>query len=524
MKFSPLRFQSYRQGALHSTILNVISRGLGFVVNLVIAYHFGTGEAVGVYFFCLSTVFTVGLFLGMVNASVLIPESMMIAECHGETQSQAFLNVFLVGYAWLGLALMLALQYYPVELLLLLSRFDRELLEAHAGIVKQTTMLLPLVMLSAFLMEVLNSRRFFTVGILANLTNGLFVLAFILLFRESLGVGSIAIGMIIGYLFQVSGALVIMKRLLNWRFRLGCQHHRSQVWKDISFAQFGNICTAYVSYLPIFLLSHHSATLVAALTFGVGLSALPNTIISDQVSAVTGIKLNTLVSLERWGEANEVFIRSSHFMVFILVPICIFSSIYAEQLVSIIYGRGYFDLEAISNTSAFLRFLVCSVPLVAINSIVSKLFIAARKIREAVWYQIVLNVFMALAILLSVELAGPLTYPIGLLFVYGLNSIFCYYLIRFYFPAIQYGHLAKKALTTILLDMVLVIPIYWAQTNYISYNGYFGIFLSGAVYGIVIISLNHYFRLNEDFRELIIKFLVGCKSPFFAITTWLKEN
>lgn len=500
MRLSPLRFQSYRQGALYSTILNVISRGLGFVVHLVIAYHFGTGEAVGVYFYCLSAVFTVGLFLGMVNASVLIPESMRIAEQYGEMQSQAFLNVFLLGYTGMGLALMMILQLYPVDLLLLLSRFNRALLEAHAGIVMHTTMLLPFVMLSTFLMEILNSRRFFTVGMLANLISGLCVLIFIGLFRETLGVRGIAIGMLVGYLLQVIGALLMMMKLLDWRFRPSWQHHGSQVWKDILFAQTGNICTVFVSYLPFFLLSNFSSVMIAALSFGMALSAMPTTLLTDQISTVVGIKLNTLLSRDQHDEVDQAFRRACHFLLFLLVPVSLFCALHAEILVSLIYGRGAFDAESVRTSADFFRLLVLIPPFIAVNTMVSRLFMGARMVRQGVWYQILINGLMAVSIFMAVHFAGPYGYPVGLLVTYVLNLFFGYVLVKYYFPEVSYlgvvGYFVKMLVVCGLLLFIVTMV-----ARRIPATGVTVVLLTNLLaYGGGLLALNHWLHLNDDLK------------------------
>lgn len=510
MSFSLLRVQTYRQGALYSTILNVISRGLGFVVNLVIAYHFGTGEAVGVYFYCVSAVFTVGLFLGMVNTSVLIPESMRIAEQYGEIQSQAFLNVFLLGYTGLGLVLMMVLQIYPVELLLFLSRFDRALLEAHAAIVMQTTMLLPLVMLSTFLMEILNSRRFFTVGMLANLMNGLCVLIFISLFRETLGVRCIAIGMLIGYLFQVIGALLLMKMFLDWRFRPGWQHHGRQVWNDILFAQSGNILTVFVNYLPFFLLSNFSPAMIAALSFGMALSAVPTTLLTDQISAVAGIKLNTLLSRDQYDEVNQAFQRTCRFLLMLLVPACLFCALHAESLVSLIYGRGAFDPESVRASADFFRLLVLIPPFIAVNSLVSRLFMGARILHKWVWYQIFINLFMAALIFMAVHFAGPHGYPPSVLATYVFNLFLGYTLMKHYFPQISYlgvvGYFAKILIICGLLLLFVTMAVRWIPVT----GATVVMLINLLAFGGGLLALNHWLHLNEDLKfglhELAVRF------------------
>ena len=489
-------------------MLNVISRGLGFVVNLIIAYHFGTTEAIGVYFYCLSAVFTVGLFLGMVNASVLVPESMRIAERNGEMQSQAFLNVFLLGYAGLGLAFMLVLQFYPVELLLLLSRFDRALLEVHADVVVQTTLLLPLVMLSAFLVEVLNSRRFFTAGMLANLTSGLCVLVFIVLFRETLGVRSIAMGMLVGYLLQVGGALAMMRRLLQWRFRLGWQHHRRQIWEDLMFAQIGNLSTVFVNYLPFFLISNFSPAMIAALSFGMALAAMPNTLLTDQVSSVVGIKLNVLLSTEQQDEVNGVFQRACNFLLFLLIPGCLFCALHAERLVSLVYGRGAFDVESVRASADFFRLLVLMPPFIAVNSLVSRLFMGARMVRQGVWYQIFINGLMASSIFVAVHLAGPYGYPAGLLVTYALNMFFGYALVKRYFPQVFYLGVV------IYLGKVLVVCgiLLWAVTMLVDWvpsaSASLMLLTNFVAYGGGLLALNHWLHLNDDLK-VTLQELVG---------------
>ena len=480
----------------------------------MIAFHFGTEEAVGVYFYCLTAVFTVGLFLGMVNASVLIPESMRISESQGELHSQAFLNVFLLGYAFLGISIALLLQVYPVDLFLFLSRFDRTFLENHTGVVMITTLLLPLVMISAFLVEVLNSRQFFTVAMLANLTSGFCVLVFILLFQKSIGVQSIALGMLIGYLVQVGGALLLMRLLLHWSFRLSWKYHKLQVWKDLLFAQLGNLSTVFVNYLPFFLLSDFSPVLIAALSYGISLAAMPNALLTDQVSSVAAIKLNKLLLNDQKSDVDKIYKRTCHFLLFLLVPGCLFLSLNADQIVTLVYGRGAFNAESIRDATEFFRLLILLPPFIAVNSINSRLFMGARLVRQGVWYQLFINGLMAVSIVVAVQLLGPYGYPIGLLITYLLNLCSGYVLLKRYFPGVDYVVVASYFVKMLFVGGLLS-SLVIAAAAAIPFGNETLILLSQFVaYGCCLFVLNHWLHLNDDFRETLQGFLERFKSKF----------
>ncbi|MBL7757322.1 MAG: hypothetical protein JNL59_08010, partial [Chitinophagaceae bacterium] len=50
-----LKAESYKQGAIRSTLFNVAAKGLGFLNSLLIVYLFGTGAQTDIYFIIISS-------------------------------------------------------------------------------------------------------------------------------------------------------------------------------------------------------------------------------------------------------------------------------------------------------------------------------------------------------------------------------------------------------------------------------------------------------------------------------------
>lgn len=498
MKFSLLRFQSYRQGAVYSTLFNVVAKGIGFGVNIAIAYYFGTQQSVGVYFYALTTVFTVALFLGMINGAVLIPEAMHLLAKEGEHEFQRFLNPFLYIYLGFGLAMVLAVEARPTDFFSFFSRFDSVLIEKHLVLLRIVIGLFPFVLLSTFLVDILVSRRCFTISVLASIFNGILVLGFIVFTQDRLGVLSAATGMLAAYMIQVALLLWLLKNRLQWGFFLTWRLPEQKVFRDIAYAMTGNATSMLATYIPHFLLSGFSAGIVAALVFAQSIAAVPTTFLSDQISAVTAIKFNEQFSGNRDAEINTTFQRVTRFLLFILVPISLLISFYSNEIIAITFARGAFSEESVRDASLFLRCIVLVVPFLAVNSIISRLFMAARKIRQGFWYQIILNLLLIIIMKSYVDIWGPYSYPFAILIINLINLIMCRLLLQRYFPMINYlGTLLHMALIYIV-NGVFIYALYLQKPLWNETSGMLFFVMGVMFHGTGILLLNFLLKMNED--------------------------
>ena len=100
-----LKSESYKRGAVLSTVLNVVAKGIGFLNTLIIAFYFGANAGTDIYFYILAVALLITGTINSIDYFVLVPESMKIRERKGEQEAQKFLNFFIYSYILFGILL-----------------------------------------------------------------------------------------------------------------------------------------------------------------------------------------------------------------------------------------------------------------------------------------------------------------------------------------------------------------------------------------------------------------------------------
>ena len=497
-----LKTESYRSGIALSVGFSLLAKLIALASSLVLAALFGTSAEMDVYLYVFFAAALVTTFISALNSSVIIPEAMRLAGQESEGASRSFLNFFLYAYAALGLGISAVFLAGPEAAFGAVSRFAPALLAANSGLLYAALPLFPLMLVSGYLADLLASRKFFTVPMIAAMGNNAFVLAFVLLAYGRYGVKSALFGLSAAHAFQALALLIFMRRRLGWEFSAAARPSR-RVLGNALYAQLGNLATAVSSYVPMFLLSGFDRGTVSAMNYGRQAAEFPNNFITQQFSSVAGIKLNEVFAQRRLDEADRVLVSSLKGLFFALVPLSLFGSFYAEEIVRALFGRGAFGPEAVASASAFFRLFALLLPFYAASSLTARLFLAAQKVREAFWYQVGMNLLLAALIAGFVARFGALGYPAGLLVFYVLSLFLAGFLTARYFPGIRYwagaAYLAKVA----LLDLALLLPVWYAAARFGPENAPLRAALAAAVYFGLLAWLSVRLGVNEDFRQAV---------------------
>src|SRR6186713_549350 len=113
MSFSRLiRSESYKKGTVLSVLFNIISKGILFLLTIIIARYFGSNIKTDIYFFVFATMVLFSGFINNIDTAVLIPESMRLRQQEGEEPAAAFLNFFLLIYFIIGIMFTVLMYFF----------------------------------------------------------------------------------------------------------------------------------------------------------------------------------------------------------------------------------------------------------------------------------------------------------------------------------------------------------------------------------------------------------------------------
>ncbi len=431
-----LRIRSFRQAAFWSTAINAFSQLLSLVFSMVMAAVFGAQESTDVLYYCIGVFALLSGMFQAVNVSVLVPETMRRRHQIGELDAMAFINRFFAAFALLIAGLTAWILWNPAGTMTLISRFSAEALERNSRLVFWLLATLPLQMAAQLLLDVLVSYKFLTLPAALSCVNRILNVAFVWLFHRQLGVLSVALGMLLGFGLQVLFNLYLLKHIIQWnpfawKTRVGGSVYRNIVWTEI-----GTLAGTLAGYLPLFLFSGFSAGALTAMNYAQKLSAVPTQLLTSQISNVVGIKFNELAAKRELGDMACSFDQLCRLLVFGLMPLAFGLMLVRHEVVDILFGRGDFGPSVVAQVATLFGVLIFVLPLVAMNTMVSRYFVARQAILQALPFQLLGGLLNAGMVFLCVSRWGVIGYPVGTLFFWILYFLILAFAMPRLFPCV----------------------------------------------------------------------------------------
>ena len=408
------RIQSFKQAAFWSTAIGAFSQVLALVFGMVMAAVFGAQESTDVLYYCLGVFALLSALVQQINVSVLVPETMRRREQTGEADAMAFINRFFAAFLVITLAAAGLLLYRPAGVLTAISRFPAEVLQNHHGLVRWLVVAFPLQMVAQLLLDILVSYRFLTLPAVLSCVGRVINIGFVLAFWRRWGVESAAMGMAVGFGLQILVNIGFLARAIRWRWTVWHTRIGGTVYQNILWTELGTLAATAASYLPLFLFSGFSAGAMTALNYAQRMSRVPLDMLTSQFSSVTAVKFNELMARREEAELNVSFGRIVRVAIFLLMPLAALMALAGFDLISILFGRGKFQGEALHLAGLLFSVFVLNLPLTGFMTVLARYLVARQAIRYGVLWQIFSNGLNILVVALAVWWWGPLGYPVGL--------------------------------------------------------------------------------------------------------------
>ncbi|MFH0983535.1 MAG: hypothetical protein V2A79_18630, partial [Planctomycetota bacterium] len=138
-----------------------------------------------------------------------------------------------------------------------------------------------------------------------------------------------------------------------------------------------------------------------------------------------------------------------------------------------------------------------------INTLVARLFMAAQKIREGFWYQVVMNLLLIGLAAVALKRVGAIGYPLAQLAHGVLNIVLLYVLMRFIFPAVRYAALLADFVRMGAFNLVLAIAVVGVRALTAGWSPVASLLIGGAVFGALFVAGNAVLPLDRSINETV---------------------
>ena len=446
---------SYKQGAAISVGSTFVWKMLSFVNSILIAFYFGTQARADIYFYIIQIVSIAAVFFSSLNSNVLIPQAMFLRR-QGGSKAISFINFFLLVYGIL-IIIILALGFIsPVNIFGLFSKFSHEILTKDIFILQLAFLYFCANVICYFLLDIMYMYRIFSVNLLLPL-NAIVPMMVLVLFHNNLGLKAMLCGFILSYILQSLFYLFLMKKKLNWCFSSLKISFEKRLNYNILINQFLVIGNLLIRVVPMVLISNF-AGMISAHSYAKQLTDAPNEILTSKITSVFHIQLNENASAQNFEDLNRNYLKANYLILFIMVPLAIFTCYFAPDIVNLFFKRGEFNAQSSINVVKFLRPMMILLITTVLTPFAVTLIASTRKIKESFKYMLFRDIVIIWAMYFFISRFGPFAYPYTQL---G-GSIFGYFIVALFFkkyiPQIKFWEPLKDTGLLIILNLLALIP------------------------------------------------------------------
>lgn len=454
-----LKAESYKKGIIQSSAVNVTGKLIAFVQQWLIGFYFGSYSGTDLFFFTYNIILFVSFFFLNLTTSVIVPESIRIRAHNSGYVSVGFVNVFIVLYGGVSLLLTLAGLMATESVFGTISSFPPDVISENVGLIKWCVPLVFLLVFINLLTEILASYKYFTMPNIVNAVNSLLSVVFVVVFHDSLGLQSVAMGLVAGALINVVVVVLMMKKQLGWKFRLFEFGMVKNVFSYGVYAQLGFMVYLIALYVPQYMFSQFQEGSLTAMNYADKISSVPGIFLITQITNVMAIKFNDLVSRN---DSAGVAALIERLMLYVSGGLLLLSAVIcftSDWIVNLLFGMTDFSVSSLKLTSDLLALMCLYLPVGFVFNMFVRIFNAYAKQKYVLLMQVLTQGCIILLYYLLIPSLGELSFPVLRLIPYSLTAFAAIFAIRHLCPVLRTGRVLL--VYSVIMVLLLLSALYF---------------------------------------------------------------
>ncbi|MBW5447124.1 murein biosynthesis integral membrane protein MurJ [Cohnella sp. CFH 77786] len=406
-----------------------LTKLIGFVSQMFTAGYYGLSKTVDAFFIAS----TIPWMIFNVISTAIISTTVVTKTKFDHLQPRIVNQTLFTLIAVFSLAvssLLLLLNPYLVRLLA--PGFDPD---TYRLAVQLSDWLLPMIIfmaLAGYLTGLLHYGNRFLLPALTGIPYNLSIILMIVLLYPSFGIYALVAGTVLG---AVTQAFI---QLPGFRGQIKPASWTLSFNKEVAgyFALtilpivIGSSVTQINVIVDRILASGLQEGAISALNFATRINHLPTQMLAASVAGVLLPTLSLMAKHDGRREFAALLHNAKSVMIFILSPLVIFTFVYAEDLVRILFERGQFTAQDTAVTGSVLRFFSLAMMGIALREIYNRAFISmglTKVSMYAAFFTVGLNILFSVVL---VRQFGIIGIAIGTSVAHVVSSFLLDYLIR----------------------------------------------------------------------------------------------
>lgn len=372
---------SLLRAAFSVTLLVVVSKLMGFGREALIAAYFGTTAETDAFFFAQgmpSMLFpAVGNSLAFAFTSLYVHYSTRQGEESGDLLASRLL--LFCGGLGMGLSV-LGIFLAPVLVPLLAPGFTPEQFALATQLTRLSMGAFVLTILQCILGAIMNAKRFFIAAQVAGFVYNGYIIAITAALGTGQDVYVLMMTVVAGMLLQVATMVLLSHRHFRFALRepVRILPEARQLLRLAAPILLGNSVVQINNIVDKAISSTLPDGSLSALSYASTLNSLVIDIFVISLSTVLFPELTRDAASGDQDRFGHTLMRSLSGLTMLLIPISVISGVDAEEIVSVIFGRGSFDATSISLTGLVLMCYSPRFVFAGIREVLARAFFAMQ--------------------------------------------------------------------------------------------------------------------------------------------------
>lgn len=362
------------------TILMVIGYVFSFLKEAVIANYFGVSGAVDAYTIAITIPVTLFAVISVSIQSIVVPLYSDILINKGNQEANAYINKLITLIGSIALAFIVLCELFASPLIYLFAPgFDSEVHALATTLLRITLPTILFTLLDRVFVGVLNVHKKFVFPTLSLYVLNISLILFIVLLHAKWGIAAACVGQVAGSIGQVLFLLIVAKNYLNLRLDFHWKDeaiHKSMknsvpiIW-TVSLGEVSAIVNRMVSSF-LFVGS------ISAISYALKINTVLMQFFTTAIATIVYPLYAESAARRDMQQLNGRVNSTLSIYIFFLLPLMCGVLCLKEELITVAFGRGAFDSEAISLTQQLLGIYCIGILFSAVRETTTKVFYSVQ--------------------------------------------------------------------------------------------------------------------------------------------------
>lgn len=362
------------------TIINILTRFMGFVREVMVGVHFGTSSMAD----NVVLAYTIPNFLYLVLGGAITTSFISIFNKIDNDNKEQFKKVIFTFSTLIVFSITIILLIINKKIISFMfpgiTGSQESVLELLFYITAPSTFFL---VMSMWFTGILNVHGRYIGASISTLANNIVFIGFVFLSHPYLGVYSYGWGALLAAITMFFFLYYELRKgnflSFHFSFRYENKSEIIRMGKILLPIVLGGATLQFYFIMQRFFASYLSDGYIAAINYASKLVQLPQLILMTSITTVIYPLLAKKAAKNELKEINLIFNKGDHLLFLYIVPLSIFIYFFSSDIVTFIFEYGSFNNDSTRKTAAMLQILVLGMHAHAANMYITRFFYALEK-------------------------------------------------------------------------------------------------------------------------------------------------